>query len=383
MPPSASLPEPSTAALETSRRLASLIGAEIANLGGWISFARYMELALYAPGLGYYAAGAQKFGGDGDFVTAPEISPLFGRVLARQFAEVLQGMAGGSLLELGAGSGRLAADILDELARCDALPETYFILEVSPELRSRQRERLAPWGERVRWLDALPQAFTGVIFGNEVLDALPVHVLRWAEGEVYERGVAAAEEAGFRYADRLLSSGPLRAAARDIEAAPGYVSEVSLAVPALMASLGECLQRGLLLFMDYGFGRAEYYHPQRCQGTLVGHYRHRVLDDPFFLPGLVDLTAHVDFTAVADAGLAAGLRLCGYTSQAQFLLNGGLPRLLEAADAAQAEAYLPLAAGAQKLLSPAEMGELFKVIGFTRDVPVPSGFASGDRRHQL
>ncbi len=342
-----------------------------------------MELALYAPGLGYYAAGAQKFGSGGDFVTAPEISPLFGRVLARQFAEVLQAIGGGSLLELGAGSGRLAADLLEELARCAALPETYCILEVSAELRSRQRERLAPWGERVRWLDALPQAFAGVIFGNEVLDALPVHVLRWADGEVYERGVARAEEAGFRCADRLLSCGPLLAAARAIEAAPGYVSEVSLAVPALVESLGRSLRRGLLLFIDYGFGRAEYYHPQRSQGTLVGHYRHRVLEDPFFLPGLVDLTAHVDFTAVADAGLAAGLRLCGYTGQAQFLLNAGLTQLLAAADAAQAEVYLPLAAGAQKLLSPAEMGELFKVIGFTRDAPAPGGFASGDRRRQL
>lgn len=377
------LPEPSAAALAISRRLASRIGAEISRRGGWISFARYMELALYAPGLGYYAAGAQKFGGGGDFVTAPEISPLFGRVLGRQFTEVLQGLGRGSILELGAGSGRLAAGILEELARLDALPETYFILEVSAELRSRQCSRLAPWGERVRWLDALPEAFSGVIFGNEVLDALPVHLVCWAADEVYERGVGRAGETGFHYADRLLSSGPLLAAARDIRAAPGYVSEISLALPALVESLGNRLQRGLLLLIDYGFGRAEYYHPQRRRGTLVGHYRHRVLDDPFFLPGLMDITAHVDFTTVADAALAAGLQLCGYTSQAQFLLNGGLPQLMEVADAAQAAAYLPLAAGAQKLLSPAEMGELVKVIGFTRAAPPPSGFASGDRRHQL
>lgn len=378
---SASLPEPSAAALEASRRLCALIGEEISGQGGWISFARYMELALYAPGLGYYAAGAQKFGSGGDFVTAPGISPLFGRVLARQFAEILA--AGGDILELGAGGGRLAADILEELARLDVLPGAYCILEVSAELRARQRELLAPWGERVRWLDAAPEEFTGIIFGNEVLDALPVHLLHWAIEGVYERGVTWGEQTEFRFAERRLASGPLLDAAQAIEVAPEYVSEVSLAAPALVESLGKSLRRGLLLFIDYGFGRAEYYHPQRRQGTLVGHYRHRVLDDPFHLPGLTDLTAHVDFTGVADAGLAAGLTLAGYTSQAHFLLNAGVTRLLEASDAAHAADYLPLAAGVQKLVSPAEMGELFKVIGFTREAPAPSGFASGDRRRQL
>ena len=376
------LPEPSPEDLDASRRLCSLIGGEISREGGWISFARYMELALYAPGLGYYAAGTPKFGSAGDFVTAPEISPLFGRVLAHQFSEVLMA-CGGSILELGAGSGHLAADIMGELERLGELPQAYCILEVSPSLRARQRELLAPWGDRVRWLDAMPEEFSGVIFGNEVLDALPAHLLRWEVEQVYERGVAMAEGTGFRYVDRPLSSGSLLDAAREIAAAPGYVSEISLALPALVESLGRCLRRGLLLFVDYGFGRAEYYHPQRRQGTLVGHYRHRMLDDPFYLPGLVDLTAHVDFTRVADAALAAGLQISGYTSQAHFLLNAGITQLLEATDVAPSAAYLRRAADVQKLLSPAEMGELFKVIGCTRAAPVPSGFASGDRRHQL
>ena len=376
------LPEPSPEALDVSRRLCSLIGGEISREGGWISFARYMELALYAPGLGYYAAGTPKFGSAGDFVTAPEISPLFGRVLAHQFSEVLMA-CGGSILELGAGSGHLAADIMGELERLGELPQAYCILEVSPSLRARQRELLAPWGGRVRWLDAMPEEFSGVIFGNEVLDALPAHLLRWEVEQVYERGVAMAEGTGFRFVDRPLSSGPLLDAAREIAAEPGYVSEISLALPALVESLGRCLRRGLLLFVDYGFGRAEYYHPQRRQGTLVGHYRHRMLDDPFYLPGLADLTAHVDFTSVADAALAAGLQLSGYTSQAHFLLNAGITQFLQATDVAPSAAYLRRAADVQKLLSPAEMGELFKVIGCTRDAPVPSGFASGDRRHQL
>lgn len=379
---SAPLPEPSPEALEASRRLCSLIGGEISRQGGWISFARYMELALYAPGLGYYAAGTQKFGSGGDFVTAPEITPLFGRVLAHQFAEVLQA-CGGSILELGAGSGRLAADVLGELARLGQLPDSYCILEVSPSLRARQRELLAPWGDRVRWLDAMPADFRGVVFGNELLDALPVHLLRWEAEGVYERGVAMAEGAGFRFSDRLLSPGALLDAAREIEVEAGYVSEISLALPALVESLGGCLQHGLLLFVDYGFGRAEYYHRQRRHGTLAGHYRHRMLDDPFYLPGLTDLTAHVDFTRAADAALAAGLQLSGYTSQAHFLLNAGVTQLLEATEVTPSAAYLRRAADVQKLLSPAEMGELFKVMGFTRDAPVPSGFASGDRRHQL
>ncbi len=381
---SASLPAPAAEALAHSRRLQVLIGEEIVRQGGWIPFARYMELALYAPGLGYYAAGAQKLGGAGDFVTAPEISPLFGRIVARQCAEVLE-PCGGDILELGAGSGRLAGQILAELKTLDCLPEAYQILEVSADLRARQQQALASWGERVQWLDALPERFGGVIFGNEVLDALPVHLLRWEADGLLERGVARAADRreGLLFADRPLAPGPLFEAARQISVPPGYVSEIALAVPALVESLGRILERGLMIFIDYGFGRAEYYHPQRGRGTLLGHYRHRVLDDPFFLPGLMDLTAHVDFTAVADAGLAAGLQLAGYTGQAQFLLNAGITARLAEENAAQASTYLPLAAGVQKLLSPAEMGELFKVIGFVRAALPPSGFAAGDRRRQL
>jgi len=341
-------------------------------------FARYMELVLYTPGLGYYSGGSAKFGGAGDFVTAPQISPLFGRVLARQFAEVLK-QTGGGVLELGAGTGLLAGQILGEL-RALGIEAPYSILEVSGELRARQQATLD--GHPVNWRDVLPEKFTGIIFGNEVLDALPVHLLRWTENGPMERGVASVEDR-FLWLDRLIADPALLEKAQSLDLPAGYVSEINLAAPALVKSLAERLESGLLLFVDYGFGRGEYYHPQRHMGTLRAHYRHHALDDPFYLPGLCDLTAHVDFTSIADAGFDSGLDICGYTTQANFLMAGGITQLLAESPPDSAGNYLPLSTGVQKLLSPAEMGELFKVIGMGRNAACPSGFAMGDQRHRL
>ncbi|MEW5770589.1 MAG: SAM-dependent methyltransferase [Pseudomonadota bacterium] len=374
------LPAPSPDALAHGNRLAHHIQAEIEAVGGWISFARFMELALYAPGLGYYAAGAAKLGATGDFITAPELTPLFGRSVARVVAQGLA-QSGGDVLELGAGSGRLAADLLLELERLGMLPGRYLILDVSPDLRERQRqtlEREAPHLlPRVAWLDALPASLRGVVLGNEVLDALPVHLLHWTEAGVMERGVVLGER-GFAWQDRPIDSPRLAAAAAALPVSAPYLSEVNLAAPALVESLAGCLEQGLLLFLDYGFPRAEYYHPQRDLGTLKVHYRHHSLDDPFFLPGLADLTAHVDFTAVADAGLAAGLDLLGYTSQGRFLLDAGLLDLMREVPLGTPD-HVRAVQAVQKLVQPHEMGELFKAVLFGRGVAAPAAFCRIDR----
>jgi SAM-dependent MidA family methyltransferase len=384
-PHSAQFPAPSADALETSARLSAAIVAEIERAGGWIPFARYMELALYAPGLGYYMAGARKLGRDGDFVTAPEISALFGRALARQLGDLASaGLR--DVLEIGAGSGALAADLLLELERLGRLPPRYLILELSPDLRDRSRATLAARAphlmERVAWLNGLPPAFTGVVVGNEVLDAMPAHVVRREGARLVELGVER-EGAAFRWAARPAPAA-LEALARARFPGGEYQSEFQPAACGFIRSLGATLERGVLLFFDYGFPRSEYYHPQRAAGTLMCHYRHRAHGDPFYLPGLQDITVHVDFSAIAQAGADAGLELLGYANQAQFLVNCGITGLLAETPAEDAAAYAPLAAQAQKLLSPAEMGELFKVVALGRGVRGPlAGFSSGDRRHTL
>ena len=247
-------------------------------------------------------------------------------------------------------------------------------------MRTRQQEKLA--GHTVSWLESLPEKFSGVIFGNEVLDAMPIHLIHWTEAGPLERGVALHDDQ-FIWQDNTISDPVLLEHARALDLPPGYLSEINLAAPALLKSLAERLDAGLILFVDYGFGRSEYYHPQRHLGTLRAHYRHYALDDPFYLPGLCDLTAHVDFTAVADAGLDAGLEVCGYTTQANFLMAGGVTALLAETPPDSAASYLPLSTGVEKLLSPAEMGELFKVIGMTRNCATPGGFTPGDQRHRL
>ncbi|CAG0934540.1 MAG: hypothetical protein EFKGCFLK_02525 [Rhodocyclaceae bacterium] len=379
------MPEPPPDAAESSRELAALIVDEIERAGGWIPFARYMELALYAPGLGYYSGGARKFGAAGDFVTASELSPLFAEALAAQLEPVLAASAP-RVLEAGAGSGALALGLLRELERRGALPERYEILELSGELRARQQETLAAAPQlaaRVGWLDALPEQFSGAVVANELLDALPVNIVAWREDGIFERGVALAD-GGFAWRERP-AEGALLAVSQGLTfVQPPYVSEIALAARAWIAEWGRILRHGALLLIDYGFPQREYYHPQRAEGTLMCHYRHHAHGDPFWLPGLNDLTAHVDFTAAAEAGHDAGLEVLGYASQAQFLLNCGLARLLEARQADGAAAYAALASGVQKLISPAEMGELFKVLALGKEIGKPlAGFARGDRLHAL
>lgn len=381
-----SLPVPDPAALQHSARLSGHIRQAIAANGGWISFAHYMELVLYAPGLGYYTAGAHKFGEAGDFITAPELSTLFGRSMARQTAEIMAATQP-RILELGAGSGKLAADILSELDLLEQLPEQYLILEVSADLRERQRlllsQRVPHLLSRIHWLDSLPDSFGGVVFGNEVLDALPVHLLHWHSGEVSERGVATSAS-GFCWQDRPITDDALLLAAQGIQAPDDYISEICPAARGLINSLAQSLQSGVLLFIDYGFGAREFYHPQRNRGTLMCHYRHHAHDDPFYLPGLQDITAHVDFTAVAEAGIDTGLELLGYTHQAFFLMNCGITDFLQSVDPQDARTYAPLAAQLQKLTSPAEMGELFKVIVLGKNIEIPlRGFALGDLSRTL
>ncbi len=388
MPPSSrtaasELPVPAPEALEHSRRLAARIRDEVYAAGGALPFARYMELALYAPGLGYYSAGARKFGAAGDFITAPELSPLFSRCLARQCAEVLEGL-GGSLLELGAGSGVMAADLLLALAERRCLPDEYLILEVSADLKARQRETLAARVpallSRVRWLHALPESFRGVILGNELLDALPVERFRKTETG-YERQCVAEEGAGFAWTSRPADAA-LVSALRMLEGtlaaplAPGYVSEFCTGLVPLIRSLAALLEKGALLLLDYGYPRAAYYHPERSMGTLMCHYRQRAHGDPFLYPGLQDITAHVDFTAVAEAATEAGLELAGYTTQAHFLMALGI--------AAYADEGMEPARQVKLLTLPEEMGERFKAIAFAKGLSQElRGFMLRDLSHTL
>lgn len=366
------LPEPQAGARAASARLAERIRAEIAAGGNWIGFARYMQMALYEPGLGYYAGAAAKLGAAGDFATAPEMGTLFARTLARQLAELLQ--PGEAILEFGAGSGALAEALIAELA-----PERYLILETSAELAARQRARL---GGRVEWLERLPERFRGVMLANEVADAMPVHALAWRREGLMERGVGWIDGA-LGWAERP-AAGELREAAQRLRVPVPYESEIGLVARAWMKLLAPRLERGALFVIDYGFPEREYYHPQRAMGTLMCHYRHRAHGDVFFYPGLQDITAHVDFTALARAAHEGGLDVLGYCHQTQFLVNSGITALLGEEDAGNAARYAPLAAEAQQLLSPAEMGELFKVLAVGRGVRQPLlGFADGERSHTL
>jgi SAM-dependent MidA family methyltransferase len=380
-PTHAQMPAPSPEAMAHGERLAALIRTEIDAAGGWIGFDRYMELALYAPGLGYYAAGARKFGGGaagGDFVTAPEISPLFARSLAAQVAQLFEQVPA-RIVEFGAGTGRLARDLLNALDARRVPVESYAIVEVSADLRERQRTRLAD--ARVQWLDGPPSDFAGVIVANEVLDVMPVRLFVRECGELFERGVALRDGAlafAGRPADATLADA---VAEIETEAGPlpdGYGSEIGLVARGWMRSAGGWLARGALLAIDYGFPRREYYHPQRLMGTVMCHYRHHAHSDPLWLPGLNDITAHVDFTAMAQAAQEGGLQVLGYTSQAHFLLNCRLLDLLK-------QERTPAAANAaHRLISEAEMGELVKVLAVGRGIDGPLlGFERGDRTHTL
>ena len=380
------------AAAETSARLVRLIEEEIRASGGWIRFARFMELALYAPGLGYYSAGAIKIGrdpgGGSDFVTAPTLTPLFGRALARPVAEVIAG--GGDIVELGGGTGRLAADLLLELEALGTLPTRYLLLDLSADLRDRQRETLGAHAphllERVAWLDAMPDTIDGIVIGNEVLDALPVDLVVRDGAAWRVRGVVNAAE-GFAFADRPLDDDLVEATASlvpDLAALPdGYQTETHLAASHLVASLAASLtERSVALFLDYGFPRSEYYHPQRVRGTLMTHRAHRASTDPLRAVGLCDITAHVDFSTIAAAAAAAGAGTIGYTSQSAFLIDCGIAGLLQDAPSHVAS-WAKQATALNLLLSEAEMGELFKAIAFARRPRTLAGFRYRDRTTAL
>ena len=379
------VPVPDDEARALRARVAARVRDEIGRAGGFITFARYMDLVLYAPGLGYYVAGARKFGDAGDFVTAPELTPLFGAALARQIEVVLATTSAREIVELGAGSGALAASMLNALAEAKALPSRYAILEPSPELRARQQATLealsARSGARIEWIERLPDTIGGIVVMNEVLDAIAPNIVARRDGQWYERGVALAD-ATFAWAERPLDDAKLLALARARFPDDGdYLSEVNPAAEALVATIAKRVGEGGILIVDYGFPAREYYHAQRASGTLVGHYRHRVHDDPFLWPGLSDLTSHVDFTAIARAGQRAGLRVAGFATQASFLLGCGLLERLRAAGTPGSVDYVRASAAVQKLLSPAEMGELFKMLLLARrDVPF---LALHDVAHRL
>lgn len=391
------LPKPSPEAQKHSAQLVLKIQHEIQTTGGWMDFERFMQLALYATGLGYYSAGSQKFGdikkGGGDFVTAPQISPLFAQTLANQIMQVLQ-LTQGSVLELGAGTGKLAVDCLLALAKLNCLPERYFILEVSDHLRQVQYETLSqalPQDllQRVEWLEELPKHFEGVVIGNEVLDAIPVHIVHKNTNGIEMCGVSVVNQT-FVWQNRPIhqhgtpSESRIFDAVAELNLPDGYTTEICPAAGGLMATLATTLKSGAILMIDYGFSAREYYHPQRNLGTLMCHYQHYAHPDPFIYVGLQDITAHVDFTGIAHAAVKNGLTLSGFCSQAQFLMNCGILALLSEVSPNDMARYAPLAAAAQKLLSPAEMGDLFKVIAFTKGIDVPLiGFSSGDKSYTL
>jgi SAM-dependent MidA family methyltransferase len=356
-----------------SSRLQQAIAQAIEAAGGWLPFDSYMEWALYAPGLGYYARAEQPFGrwpAGSDFVTAPELTPLFGQVLARQLAQALAAGPFDTVLEFGAGSGALAEVLLEALGES---VRRYTIIEVSAALRARQAERLARFGSRVQWLECVPPDIDAVVLANEVLDAMPVQLLAFDGRDWFERGVARDAQRGFVWRDRSTALRP----PHDGTFAPGYTTELHARAQMFVAGVASWLRRGAVFFIDYGFPAAEYYHPQRVGGTLMCHRAHRADADPLRDVGLKDITAHVDFSAIAVAGQDAGLDVLGYTSQARFLINCGLLDAMQRADARQRAAAHPLVAEH-------EMGELFKVIGFAKDCRFDAlGFAEGDRSHRL
>ncbi|WP_238139526.1 class I SAM-dependent methyltransferase [Roseateles aquatilis] len=355
--------------------------AAIAEAGGWLPFDRYMSLALYEPGLGYYANSRRKFGTmpqqGSDFVTAPELSPLFGRALARQVAQALSVTGTDTVIEFGAGSGALAEQLLQSLDALGQPVTRYFIVDLSGTLRERQAERLARFAPRVEWLDRWPDEIHGVLVANELLDAMPVELLRWDGAQWLQRGVGVDASGGLVFDDRPGTAHPPVPEDEIGAFIPGTVTEIHPQAEAFVRTLARHLKRGAAFFIDYGFPESEYYHPQRTGGTLMCHHLHRADPDPLALPGQKDITAHVNFTGIALAGQEAGLMVLGYTSQANFLINCGLVDLLCEADLAQRGM-------AHRLIAEHEMGELFKVIGFAPGEGFDAlGFSAGDRSHML
>ncbi|WP_305824899.1 class I SAM-dependent methyltransferase [Massilia brevitalea] len=381
-----SLPLPDSDALAASHALQQLIALEIEQQGGAIAFSRFMELALYAPRLGYYSGGAAKLGADGDFTTAPEITPLFGAALARAAAAIIAQSAP-NIIEFGAGTGKLARDVLTALQADGVQVDSYTIIELSGELCARQQEALRDFPQ-VRWIDGFPDAFSGVVLANEVLDAMPIElVVKTAQG--WRRQMVTVEAGRFAYVQHEPDAALMEQLARQVPSADtlpeGYLTEIHPVACGFMASLAQMFKggKGAALLFDYGFPAHEYYVDQRSGGTLMCHYRHHSHPEPFYLPGLQDITAHVDFTAMAVAAQDAGLDVLGYTSQAGFLLGCGIGELLMRTDPEDAIRFLPQSKAVQKLVSPAEMGELFKVLAVGLGVELPAALLQADRSHRL
>lgn len=378
---------PTSDALAHSHKLQAYIHAQIQQHGGSISFADFMQHVLYAPGLGYYNAGTQKFGASGDFVTAPELGSLFAKCVAQQCAQILGRLEHKTILEIGAGSGQLACNLLLALQQFDIHIDQYLILELSADLRQRQQQKLQQqcpeFYAHIKWLDQLPnENFTGVIIANEVMDAMPISKFHWHNNVLQEYFVTTSISGNFEFVlqdaskklDQTFSATNIALYLETVN--HSYTSEINLWLNAWIHSLSACLNAGAILLFDYGFGRAEYYHPQRDTGTLMCHYQHHSHSDPFYLPGLQDLTAHVDFTAVAEAAHDAALEINGYTNLASFLINCGITSFCDHSIAQNKELQI--------LSSPAEMGELFKVIALTRNVDeILMGFAHFDKLHSL
>jgi SAM-dependent MidA family methyltransferase len=379
-------------ALVHSQQVSAFLRSQIEQAGGWLPFSSWMHHALYAPGLGYYAAGNTKFAEPdqdnprqlkGDFVTAPQLTPLFGLTLANQIAEVLRQSDSLDILEFGAGSGALANDVMTAMDTL-GIAVRYQILEVSADLKARQQHRLAAWADRITWLDRTPESFSGCIIANEVLDAMPVELFAWSEqGRLLQRGVVW-DGQQFEYQDRPASAVLSDSIRGRMPALPDYRSEINLQAESWIKNLGQWLKRGAAILIDYGFPQHEYYHPQRHRGTLMCHIQHLAHDNALMAPGLQDITAHVDFTAMADAALAAGLEVYGYTSQARFLLNAGLAEIMMQQGEPDTRSHANMRVAIQKLTSEAEMGELFKVIAIGREIDGGLiGFTRGDRRDSL
>jgi len=383
------LPVPDPIAQQHSEQLLNIIKQKIADAGGKISFADYMQDCLFLPGLGYYSAGSYKIGPQGDFTTAPEISPLFSRTLAQHIKDVFQQTPHANILEFGAGSGKMAIDILTELDAQHCLPEHYYIIEASADLRDRQEQltalKVPNLLDRIVWLDVLPEKFVGVILANEVCDAMPVHCLQFNQGHVSERYINVVNSK-LQWCEGELSHPALTKRADEIIeliTENTYTSEVNLAAEAWLSSLANSLEQGAIFIIDYGYPMASYYHPQRDKGTLMCYYQHQGHDDPLILQGLQDMTAHVNFTALAQVAIDNGLDVEGFQSQADFLLAGGITELLSNTEFDELE-HLQVASEIKQLTLPSGMGENFKVLTLSRNLEsILPRCKLADRRHSL
>jgi len=386
------LPEPTVDEIAHSQKLSELIKQEIVAAGGWINFEQYMQLALYAPGLGYYTGGAQKFGEQGDFITSPEISPLFAQTLANPLASLLEKIPDAKIIEFGAGSGKLAADLLQALADLNRLPDAYLIIELSAELQQRQKQtikRKAPqWLERVQWLSQLPEIpVNGIVIANEVIDAMPVQRFSYSDKNVKLLGVEISGQAlqlSYKNADQEMAQKINALSAGFNNVGHPYNSEINCHINPWIKSVSQCIKKGALYLIDYGYPRSEYYSEDRHMGTFLGYYKHRSMDAPLWYPGLQDLTAFVDFTEVAEAAIENGFDVDGFTSQGNFLLNAGLAKIVDDIETSDDVQRLKLAQQMKTLSLPGEMGERFKVLGLSKglDENIP-GFELRDFRYRL